>query len=83
MQYSRDAHYLPIQPVTLAEVKAHFPDEYKKYGVELGRAKVDEIDAHPHEVAHMIEQADAHGVTTRHVRSLCFPPMQIQGRSMR
>ena len=65
MQYSRDAHYLPIQPVTLAEVKAHFPDEYTKYGVELGRAKVDEIDAHPHEVAHMIDQADAHGVTTR------------------
>jgi hypothetical protein len=31
----------------------------------LGRAKVGEIDAHPHEVAHMIEQADAHGVTTR------------------
>jgi hypothetical protein len=65
MHYSRDAHYLPIQPVTLAEVKAHFPDEYTRYGVELGRAKVDEIDAHPHEVAHMIEQADAHGVTTR------------------
>jgi hypothetical protein len=26
---------------------------------------VNEIEAHPHEVAHMIEQADAHGVTTR------------------
>ena len=65
MQYSRDAHYLPIQPVTLAEVKAHFPNQYTKYGVELGRAKVNEIEAHPHEVAHMIEQADAHGVTTR------------------
>jgi hypothetical protein len=43
--YSRDAHYLPIQPVALAEVKAHFPDEYTRYGVELGRAKVDEIEA--------------------------------------
>jgi hypothetical protein len=66
MHYSRDAHYLPtIQPVTLAEVKAHFPDEHTRYGVELGRAKADEIEAHPHEVAHMIEQAGAHGVTTR------------------
>jgi hypothetical protein len=46
MQYSRDAHYLPIHPVTppgVAEVKAHFPDEYTRYGVELGRAKAEEI----------------------------------------
>jgi hypothetical protein len=34
MQYSRDAHYLPIHPaVALAEVKAHFPDEHTRYGV--------------------------------------------------
>jgi hypothetical protein len=26
MHYSRDAHYLPIHPVALAEVKAHFPE---------------------------------------------------------
>jgi hypothetical protein len=64
IQYPRDAHYLPIQPVALAEVKTHFPDEYTRYGVALGRAKVDEIEAHPHEVAHMIEQADSHGVTS-------------------
>jgi hypothetical protein len=31
----------------------------------LGKATVDEIEAHPQEVAHMAEQADAHGVATR------------------
>ena len=63
MQYYRDAHFLsflPMQPVTLAETREHFPHEFKRYSAALGDASVDEIDAHPHEVAHVVEQADAH-----------------------
>jgi hypothetical protein len=64
MKYSRDAHFLPMQPVTMAEVREHFPGEFRRYSVALGKATVDEIEAHPHEVAQMVEQADAHGVIT-------------------
>ena len=65
MKYSRDAHFLPMQAVTMAEVREHFPDEFRRYSMALGKATVDEIEAHPQEVAHMVEHADAHGVITR------------------
>jgi hypothetical protein len=65
MKYSRYAHFLPMQPVTMAEVREHFPGEFRRYSVALGKATVDEIEAHPQEVAQMAEQADAHGVITR------------------
>ena len=42
MKYSRDAHFLPMQAVTMAEVREHFPVEFRRYSMALGKATVDE-----------------------------------------
>jgi hypothetical protein len=65
LKYERDAHFLPVQPMSMDEVREHFPDDFHRYSAELGVVKVQEEDAYPQEVAHMVENADAHGVITR------------------
>jgi hypothetical protein len=84
MKYSRDAHFLPMQPVTMAEVREHFPGEFRRYSMALGKATVDEIEAHPQRGGgtYIWLSRQMH-MELSLVSSSCSPRTRVQGSSTR